>query len=144
MSAGAYFPAITPLAVTEWWLPFCGGVICYMLRLCHLQIGHGRVRVMCKPNPIHSISRLELSRYHQLRLIQGLHYRAVDDARNLIALHLHRDLLRDGLPCSGGLVHRIARFAPSIQLERIRPEPSHNEISAAIGRAVDVALLTCP
>src|SRR5215469_2355267 len=114
------------------------------LGLGHLQLGHSRVGIMRKPNPIHAVGRFQLARYHQFRLIERLHYRAVDDARNLVALHLHRDLLRHRLSYAGGLVYRIARLAPSIQLKCIRPKPAHDEVPAAVRRAVDIALLPRP
>ncbi len=61
-------------------VPYLGGQIMGPLRLGDLQIGHNRIRVVREAYPVDPIGRFQLARNYQLRLVEGLHHRAVDDA----------------------------------------------------------------
>ena len=89
----------------------------------------------------HAVRRLELAVGHDGSFVIAADGDIVDDAIDLVTLHLQRDLLRDGFAGSLCLVHGVVRLAAAVQLERGRAEAAHDEAAVAVGGAVQAGLL---
>src|SRR5437868_3299219 len=99
---------------------------------CFLKIRHGNVRVMCEAKTVNAVGRFEFACGYQRRLVCRDHL-LVDRARNLIALHRHRDLLRYGLVLARGLVYgRVRSWCSAAHLKRRRTKTTDDKCTVAV------------
>src|SRR5690348_11435741 len=68
-----------------------------LLLLRHRQAGDRRVGVVREADAVDAIEGLQLARRDEVGLVEGRDDGAVDRAVDLVALHRHRNLLRDRL-----------------------------------------------
>src|SRR5687768_18568717 len=97
---------------------------------------------MAEPEAVDAVGRRELASPDDIRLRERPGDLVVDDAFDFIGGDLQRDLLRNRLTFGRCLVDRFTDLAltTAVELERSRSEAANNEVSVAIGGAIEIRI----